>query len=43
MDANYLDMGVVQEFVQGTSLVGEVEQCGWWSCLRLVSETKWQC
>lgn len=23
-------MGVVQEFIQGTSLVGEVEQCGLW-------------
>ena len=30
MDAQYSDMGVVQEFVNGTSLVGEVEQCGLW-------------
>ncbi len=29
-DAGYPDMGVVQEFVQGTSLIGEVEQCGLW-------------
>ena len=29
-DGNYADLGVVQEFVQGTSLVGEVEQCGLW-------------
>ena len=30
VEANYTDMGVVQEFVQGTLLVGEVEQCGLW-------------
>ena len=30
VEANYPDLGVVQEFVQGTSLVGEVEQCGLW-------------
>ena len=30
LDAKYPDMGVVQEFVQGTSLIGEVEQCGLW-------------
>ena len=30
VEANYTGMGVVQEFVQGTSLVGEVEQCGLW-------------
>ena len=29
-EAGYPDMGVVQEFVQGTTLVGEVEQCGLW-------------
>ena len=30
IDAQYPDMGVVNEFVNGTSLVGEVEQCGLW-------------
>lgn len=30
LDARYPDMGVVQEFVQGTSLIGEVEQRGLW-------------
>ena len=30
MDAQYPDIGVVNEFVNGTSLVGEVEQCGLW-------------
>ena len=30
MDAQYPDMGVVNEFVNGTSLVGEVEQCALW-------------
>ena len=29
-EAGYPDMGVVQEFIQGTALVGEVEQCGLW-------------
>jgi len=29
-DVNYADMGVAQEFIQGISLVGEVEQCGLW-------------
>ena len=51
-DVNYADMGVAQELIQGTSLVGEVEQCVLWpakfspalitevNCLRLVKEKR---
>ncbi len=38
-----VDLGVVQELVQGTSLVGEVEQCGLWPSkfsTALITETE---